>query len=586
MLSHNPARLKPIIACLGLALVAQLATIQSVSAQGATSREVVQPLPSPEIQRLNRALLELARRPNAVSSLLEAAEASMVVGDLDAAIGFYGRAADLAPNDPRVKLGLGQTYLQLGRPTDAIPLLNAALTSGAQARDVLSDQALAFDLIGDTASAQTAYARAIELNPQDDEARRRLALSHAISGNIAEFQSALAPLITARDPAAFRTRAFGLAILGEQDQAVAIVTEIMPRDLATRINPYLAYMPRLTASQQAAAANLGIFPRAADIGRDDPRLARFASEGTAGALLEPSGEPLGQASASDEVPAVATVSQEVVQVAAAAPAASAPTPEPDVVPVTGSESLPAVAAAAVSSAPVEPAEAVAKTVSSNVPDAVPDTAPVPGFDLAATSASASTVGVTSESSQVVAAALPQVATAELPPTPATAEQEPAPALAAQTATVQSLTPTPIPQPTTPTSSVADAFADFGSAELPTTTANSSGAVDLAAIEIPREGATEPESAEPDHPRRIWVQLATGRDVDALKFDWRRFNRRAPELLGDFEPHVTPWGQANRLLAGPVASRDAARALINGLSEKGVETFSYISPEGTEIQELK
>ena len=81
--------------------------------------------------------------------------------------------------------------------------------------------------------------------------------------------------------------------MGEQSRAAAIVNQVMPADLAARINPYLEYMPRLTAAQQAAAANLGIFPRAADIGREDPRIARFAEEGSVGSLLEPAGEPLG-----------------------------------------------------------------------------------------------------------------------------------------------------------------------------------------------------------------------------------------------------------------------------------------------------
>ena len=118
------------------------------------------------------------------------------------------------------------------------------------------------------------------------------------------------------------------------------------------------------------------------------------------------------------------------------------------------------------------------------------------------------------------------------------------------------------------------------------TAASRGAVDIESIEVRREAAPEPEPARPAHPRRIWVQLATGREVDALKFDWRRFARQAPDLLGNFKPHTTPWGQANRLLAGPLTNRDAARELVNALAEKGIETFAYTSPEGTEIQELR
>lgn len=436
-----------------------------LAAQDSTAREVVQPLPTPEVQRLNRALMELARRPTEPSALLEAGDASLALDDFDAAIGFYGRARDIAPGDARVALGLARVYLRTGRPVEAIPLLREAEGAGAPPAELLSDQALAFDLVGDQQTAQGLHTRAIALAPQNDEARLRLAINRAIAGDSDGFRSTLAPLIEARDPGAYRTQAFGLAILGDQTRAEAIVNASMPRDLALRINPYLAYMPRLTPAQQAGAANLGIFPRAADIGREDPRIARFAREGTVGSRLEPSGAPLGTPSA--------IVAREVAQ------ATPAPTPAPR-----------------------------------------PTSAPAPA--------------------------------------PAPARED-----------------------------VSKAFADLGGAKLPTpvTTGN---AVNIAAIAIPREKPPEPVKAEPPkprHPSRIWVQLATGKDVDALGFDWRRLARRTDGLLDTFKPHVTPWGEANRLLAGPVANAGAARDLINALAAKGIETFAYTSPEGTEIQLL-
>ena len=92
-------------------------------------------------------------------------------------------------------------------------------------------------------------------------------------------------------------------------RAKAIADAVMPRTLAQRITPYLEFMPRLTAAQQAAAANLGIFPRAADIGRDSPALLAYQRDNLGvmpvtsrlvvkgGALLDdrlaPTGKPLG-----------------------------------------------------------------------------------------------------------------------------------------------------------------------------------------------------------------------------------------------------------------------------------------------------
>jgi Flp pilus assembly protein TadD len=262
-------------------------------AQEMTSREVVQPLPSGEVQRLNRALMRLARDPRDLAALLEAGEAALKVDDFEAASGFFARAVTVAPDHPRGRLGLARVYLKSGEAPQALDQFARAIDAGAAENELLLDRALAYDLVGDQGKAQTGYLRALELTPGDAEARRRLAVSFAISGNRAGFEDTLRPLLDQRDVAALRTRAFGLAIIGDQDRAALIVEQAMPRDLSSRLIPYLAFMPRLTRPQQAAAANLGIFPRAADIGRDDPRLARFAEEAKADSRLEPTGAPLG-----------------------------------------------------------------------------------------------------------------------------------------------------------------------------------------------------------------------------------------------------------------------------------------------------
>ncbi len=484
---------------------------------GATSREVVQPLPSPEVQRLNRALRTLARRPRDLGTLIEAGNAAMVLGDLDAAMGFFGRAQDIAPQDSRIKMGMAAVFLRSDRPIQALRLFNEAEAAGASARDVLADRGLAYDLVGDNAQAQTSYRDALALR-DDAEVVRRLALSQAIMGNEDAFEETLKPLLETRDFAAFRTRAFGLAILGKQDEAAAIADAVMPRDLAARMTPYLAFMPRLTRAQQAAAANLGIFPPAAEVGRDDPRIAEFAAQGSAIASaadtrLEPAGEPLGQASSASEV-------------GDTPPAQAAATPMGVIEPNPQTASSEPASSEPVSSEPVRVAR---------VGDSVPDgEIPRPGFDLAR-------VGGSTETSEP-----------------------------------------PAPKP-----SVADAFAGFGS-DMPQVVRGGEGAVDLAAIEIPREdeAATEPEAQEPAHPSRQWVQVATGRDRAALRFDWRRFARTAPDQLGDLSPHVVAWGESNRLLAGPMANAGDARALVNALKDKGLDSFTYTSPEGQEIQELK
>jgi len=506
-------RVKP--RCLALPLLlAACAVAFPAAAQEVVSREVVQPLPSEAVQRLNRSLVALAKAPRDLDALVEAGTAAMGVDDLEAAVGFFGRASQIDPNHPRVALGLGAVYLRSGRPAEAIPQFDRARAAGVPDREVLTDQALAFDLVGDQISAQAAYARAIDLDPGNDEARRRLAISHAIGGNRARFEEGLRPLLDKRDMAAFRARAFGLAILGDQERAAAIVDQVMPRDLSQRIIPYLAYMPRLTAGQQAAAANLGIFPRAADIGRDDPRLARLATEATVDSRLEPAGAPMG-----------------------VRPMAPAPTPAPPPPPVPVLVSVPVAAV----TPPLPPSP-------TSAPAPAPVAAPVPR---------------------------PEVTTFAAPAAPAAAP------VAA---------PLPAAAPARPLR-VADAFADFGDDALPDAKV-SGDAVDLERITIKREAPPPPpkpkpkEPAKPVHPSRVWVQLATGKNVDALGFDWRRLSRSGGDLLARLKPHTTPWGEAHRLLAGPIDSREKAQALVRELKTKGLESFLYVSPEGEEIQLIK
>lgn len=498
-------------------------------AQDVVAQPVVQSLPSPEVQRLNRALIALAKMPRDRDTLIEAGQAALGVDDLEAAIGFFGRAAEVDPGHPAVAQGLGSVYLRAGRAGEALVQFDRALAGGAPEREVLTDRALTLDLVGEQPAAQAAYARALQIDPANDEARRRLAISHAITGNRARFEETLRPLLDRRDMAAQRARAFGLAIMGESDRATAIVEQVMPRDLATRLVPYLGYMPRLTKPQQAAAANLGIFPRAADIGRDDPRLARFAADERAESRLAPSGPPLNARSPSVPTPPPATVVY-------AQP----------------------VSAAAIGSAPTAPP--------SPTPAAVSTPAPAPAAERVAT--------VTPVSVSTAPAAAP-VQTSTPAPAPA---------------------PAPVAAPPPPPLRVADAFADLG-APLPDAKVGGD-AVDLSRIAVRREAPPPPPVAKPTekpkpkeppkpvHPSRVWVQVATGKKIDALGFDWRRISREGGAALAKLKPHTARWGETNRLLVGPLDNRDKAQALVRELKGKGLDSFLWLSDEGEAVQPLK
>ena len=90
---------------------------------------------------------------------------------------------------------------------------------------------------------------------------------------------------------------------------------------------------------------------------------------------------------------------------------------------------------------------------------------------------------------------------------------------------------------------------------------------------------------PAHPSRIWVQVATGRDREALAFDWRRISRKVGDLLAGQKGHLAEWNDANRLLAGPVASRSAAQELVTALKAEDVDSFVFTSRAGEVVEPL-
>jgi tetratricopeptide (TPR) repeat protein len=319
---------------LGAAVVA---TAPAAHAQ--TSFEVVQPLPDPNTDRLNDALRTLSRSPRSLDALVAAAEASLALDDLDAAGGFIQRAEAVSSDDGRVKAARAAWLTRRQQPVEALRLFAEAEKAGALGDVHLADRGLAYDLVGDNARAQKDYAQALSTGA-NPAITRRLALSQAIAGDQRASEATLLPLLQRRDLAAYRTRAFALAIMGKSDEAVSIAETMLPDRLSGRIGPYLRYMPRLTRAQQAAAANLGVFPQAAEIGRDDPAIAAYAGQGrapaaarTADARLVPTGEPLGSSPREGSATPVVRAAVQPSRPEPAPPttelvSASAPTPTP------------------------------------------------------------------------------------------------------------------------------------------------------------------------------------------------------------------------------------------------------------------
>ena len=91
----------------------------------------------------------------------------------------------------------------------------------------------------------------------DDEVLRRFALSYAIAGDRKQSEAILNPLLLRQDKAAWRTRAFSLAILGQVDEAVSIANSTLPPSLAAGTAVVPSPHPR------SSTFNPGVTPSAA-----------------------------------------------------------------------------------------------------------------------------------------------------------------------------------------------------------------------------------------------------------------------------------------------------------------------------------
>lgn len=232
---------------------------------------------------LARNLRALATDPRNFQALIGAGKAALDLGDSQAAAGFYGRAEEVWPTSPMPQIGKGAALAQDGDPAAALTYFARAQQLGASVQSFGLDRGLAYDLLGRNAEAQADY-RAVLGGTDGDEARRRLALSLAISNKKPEAIAMLGPLMAKGDAAGARVRALVLALTGDADGARRALEAAMPGS-SYQMAPFLQRLPALSANQKAAAVHLGIFP--------DSGPTRTAGVGTALATTTASQRPQG-----------------------------------------------------------------------------------------------------------------------------------------------------------------------------------------------------------------------------------------------------------------------------------------------------
>jgi Flp pilus assembly protein TadD len=207
---------------------------------------------------LARYVRELASDPKDFDSLIGAGKAALELGDAQAAAGFFARADDVNPRSPLPQAGMGAVSVANGEPQAALPYFKRAQQLGLPISSFACDRGLAYDLMGQQSQAQSDYRLALA-GRDAEEARRRLALSLAISGDRNGALEALAPLSAKGDSGVARVRAFVLALTGDSASAMNAINAAMP-GTSYGVAPLLQRLPALSAAQKAAAVNFGIFP--------------------------------------------------------------------------------------------------------------------------------------------------------------------------------------------------------------------------------------------------------------------------------------------------------------------------------------
>lgn len=580
-------------AAVGLSLAAPALAAQTSSGADApetVSHPVVQAIPGVSGERLNAALERLARNPRDAEALADAGDAALGVGDSDAAIGFFERADAIRPGSARIAAGLASAYVRKRDPFTAIPLFERASRAGTLDPAQLADRGLAYDLVGDSALAQRYYHEALAAGRNDD-ATRRLALSEAIAGNRKAMEATLSPLLQQQDRAAWRTRAFALAILGHAVEAETIARSTLPTDLAEAMTGYLRYMPRLTAAQQAAAGDLGYFPRAADIGHDDPRVAQFAKGrsvlAAADQSLVPGGKPLGREHASPR-PAAAQIVRDTAPPPEPKPArddrpAAAsvpPTPEPQR-PVEPKLEAKPVSLAEVFAGFGKPSTAIApRSGAVDLRKITPGSPPAPPE---ATLTKQQEVqpdcprGARGKACRAKAAAAADKLDAAADCPKGTRGK----ACRARAAEAKADVVPDCPKGAKGKAcraKAAEAKAAADCAKHPRTKACKA----LAA----KEKAQAEKDKAAKNPSRIWVQIESGRSESRLAFDWRKLVKNQPKLMRGHKAYSARYGSQLRMVTGPFPSEKAADAFVAKLAKAGIDdAHTWTSSDGSEVNPL-
>lgn len=536
------------------ALIISAAAAITAPAQAQYGGQAAPAAESPQ-EALARNVRLVAANPRNFQALVAAGRAALATGDTQAAVGFYGRAEELSPGSWQPQAGMGAVMVAMGEPRGSFPYFSRALQLGATQMHIALDRGLAFDLIGDQANAQADYRVAL-LGAEADEARRRLALSLAISRDIKGAAAMIEPLLVRRDSEALRLNAFVLALAGDREGARRTIDAAMP-GAGMRFEPFFKVLPVLRPEEKAAAVHMGIFP--ADAAQRYAQAEPIPSSPVVS--IGNSSRPRQQVNTSNsrarpkQPPKLAEAPRRAVQQAA----------QPSTYMAMVRPSLdPSRYASTRRPRTKEAGDAKARAAE---PD--PDPRPEGRLDDIARMLS-SPAGDQADGGQLV-----QVAEAQ----PA----EPAFVFADNASQVSR------PKVETQPPIVSRPKVESGPAPA------SKPKIDPKAAKL---AAEKKAKAEADRKAREeaarlgvaganWVQLAGGANQDRMGAEYRRLAAKAGSLLKSRSGYVTQGKDYFRLLVGPFATADEAQDFVTKLAKAGVDSFRWTrNPAQIRIEKLK
>ncbi len=512
----------------------------SLIASAAPAAVVSAPPESPGTA-LSRHIRVLATSPQDFNALIGAGKAALELGDVQAAAGFFGRAEEAYPTNPAPKAGLGAAMAHMGDADGAIFYFDQAIKLGASTLAIALDRGMARDLNGDLAAAQSDYKTAIQ-SLNSDEARRRLALSLAIGHDKEGALATLQPLLNQRDSAAQRTRAFVLALVGDQAGAAQAIESVMPGGSA-RFAPFFTFLPNLSNQEKAAAVHLGIFP-------ENPAERVAMAQAQRPTPSVPLGARTNQPTLSIGGPAAGRGTRTASpKPAVRTPPVKMASKQPGPVAPSQSFSLPSQRGPATSSFNQPSANSAASTASTQAQVQPTPVQPEPAQVLAESSGS---------------------------------EESKLSGIDKLLATIAEAPPPPMPKLELKKPDAAGSKKSTADKKAGDKKAGDKKAADKKAAEEKRkrdeklaaEKKEREEAAKLGIKGTYWVQLAGGSNQDRLSHEYKQLSTKAGKLLRSRTGYVTEGKSYYRLLVGPFDSKSDSQEFVNKLAKEGVDGFSW------------